>query len=250
MTEFNCVIIDDQEKAREMLQMHLASQCPNVVVKEKFDNPQSGAAFVNANNIHIVFLDIEMGNSTGFDLFDTIKLNQGLPLIIFVTAHTGYAIEAIKADAFDYILKPINPTELSNTVTKAKDQIEEIIFQQKIQSNFFSEASDHNQLKVLVSGGVEFIKKRDIIYLKAARNYTEIYLKGGRQILASKTLSHFDKSLSDHSFVRSHRSYLVNLLEIRAFRTADGGYLEMTENHRANITSANKDILMERMAEL
>ena len=250
MKKFECIIIDDQKKSRELLQFHLIEHCPNIQVVEKFDNPVSGADFLNNQSLDLVFLDVEMGTMTGFDIFEHIQDKQELPLIIFVTAHAGYAIEAIKVNAFDYVLKPIDPKELARTVKKAVDRVEEINFQTKIQQAFFEEASDHDQLQVLVSGGVEFIKKRDIIYMKASRNYTEIYLKNGRQLIASKTLSYFEELMDHASFVRSHRSYLVNIKEIRAFRTADGGYLELTENHRANITSANKDILMKKMTEL
>ncbi len=250
MNDLKCIIIDDMEKAREMLAMHLSRECPNVSVLEKFDNPLSASEYLSTHDIHIVFLDVEMGDQTGFDIFSVYEKTDALPLFIFVTAHSGYAIDAIKADAFDYLLKPINPDELKQVIKKARARIEEHIFQQRIQQTFFNAEPQHNQIQVLVSGGVEFIEKMDIIYLKASRNYTEIFLKHGRQILASKPLAHFEEVLSTQAFVRCHRSYIVNIHEIRAFRTADGGYLELTENHRASITSANKEVLLARMKEL
>ena len=250
MRDLECIIIDDQKKSRELLQYHLKERCPHIQVLDQFDNPMSGADYLNSHRVDLVFLDVEMGSMTGFDLFQHLQNKEELPLIIFVTAHSGYAIEAIKSDAFDYVLKPIDPEELVNTLKKAEERIEEINFQQKINATFFEKSSNQDQLQVLVSGGVEFIKKNDIIYLKASRNYTEFYLKGGRQIVASNPLTYFEQAINDPYFVRSHRSYVVNMKEIRAFRTADGGYLELTENHRANITSANKDILMSKMGEL
>jgi len=250
MNKLSCIIIDDQKKAREMIGMHLEANCPHVDIRGMFPEPQSGAEFLNKNRIDIVFLDVEMGEFTGFDIFENIDRSGHIPLFIFVTGHSDYAVDAIKLDAFDFILKPVSPDEIVRVIEKAEAKTKEILFQQRIQQTFFDNDKKNDQLQVLVSGGVDFIKTNDIIYLKASRNYTEIYLKGGRQIMASKPLLYFEEQLKSTRFVRSHRSYIVNLKEVRAFRTADGGYLELTENHRASITAGNKEILMNRMADM
>ncbi len=250
MISLSCIIVDDQRKAREMLAHHLENLRPTIKILDSFDHPAKAANFLNSNNVELVFLDVEMGSVTGFDLFKSLAPKKSLPLFIFVTAHQDYAIDAIKADAFDYVLKPINSDELKVVLGKAEQKIEEITFQDRIQQLFLHQPKDTGQLQVLVSGGVEFIRAANIIYLKAARNYTEIYLKGGKQIIASKPLAHFEPQLESSIFLRCHRSYIVNIKEIRAFRTSEGGYLELTENHRASITQANKETLMDRMRAL
>lgn len=156
----------------------------------------------------VVVLDISLPDGTGFDVLET--LGEISFEVIFLTAHENYALQAIKNNAFDYILKPLQSKEMHDVLRKVKLKCEEKI-----------KGAGLNKLALNTVEGVEFINIEEIKYLQASSNYTEIVTVGDEKILASKTLKSFEELLED-PFCRVHKSYMINTKLIKRYDKSDG----------------------------
>lgn len=175
----------------------------------------------------LVFLDIEMPGLSGFDI---LELLNDIPMrIVFTTAYSEYAIEAVGFKAEAYLLKPIQPEDLKVVIDELYHQFNQPLIN----------ASIKDKLPVAYQEGIELIPYREIIYCHSNDNYTDIFLLSGRKIVASKTLKYFSEQLPADKFFRIHKSYLVNLMHIKKYLKLDGGVLLM-ENEASLPVSRNK----------
>jgi two-component system LytT family response regulator len=219
------VIIDDEGKARRILEALLNQNCEDVKVVAVADDVPSGVKMINREQPDIVFLDIEMPGFSGFQLlefFDEIDFD-----IIFTTAYSEHALKAFEVSAIDYLLKPIQIDQLIKAVDKVRSkkaaQINEKIntLKENLRENKIS------KIALPVADGLLFVKPEEILYLKAESSYTNIYLAENKTILVSKTLKEFEKLIDHPHFMRIHRSYFVNLNHIKQYFKSDGGHIEM-----------------------
>jgi two-component system LytT family response regulator len=219
------VIIDDEGKARRILEALLNQNCEDVEVVAVADDVPSGVKMINREQPDIVFLDIEMPGFSGFQLlefFDEIDFD-----IIFTTAYSEHALKAFEVSAIDYLLKPIQIDQLIKAVDKVRSkkaaQINEKIntLKENLRENKIS------KIALPVADGLLFVKPEEILYLKAESSYTNIYLAENKTILVSKTLKEFEKLIDHPHFMRIHRSYFVNLNHIKQYFKSDGGHIEM-----------------------
>ncbi len=233
------VIIDNEQSAQETLSKLLEIHCKEVRLLGTADGVKSGLELINKHQPDLVFLDIQMGPDTGFDLLQRLlKVNFA---VIFTTSYDQYALKAIKFNALDYLLKPIVPEELILAVTKIK--ISKDYGNQNLRvANFIDHLTNNKVSKIILptSGGFTLIEIEEIIRCEADRNYTNIYLKNGSKILCSQTLKHFDDLLIDHNFFRSHHSHLVNTNYIVNYmrqkdsqiKLSDGTIIPISKNKR------------------
>jgi two-component system LytT family response regulator len=190
----------------------------------------------------LVFLDIQMPNKNGFELFKEIKeINFE---VIFTTAHSEYAIEAIKRSALDYILKPINYIDLLGAVTRYENKSKKE--SQQKQFNVLLENIDtgdvaHKKMAISTDTGIEFVKYNSIIFLEAQNNYTKINLIDGTSIIASKTLKYFEELLPSELFFRIHKTYLVNMNFVKRFFKIDDFLVELTTGAKLPISLRKKN---------
>lgn len=177
----------------------------------------------------VLVLDISLPDGTGFDVLDAVgDLNFEL---IFLTAHENFAIQAIKKQALDYLLKPLHSAEMHKVLLKVQSKIlanKKEVFAKKIALNTIE--------------GVEFINLDEILYLKASSAYTEIYLNKGHCIIASRTLKSFEEALSN-PFVRVHNSYIVNMNFIKNFDKSDA-VLYLENGQSIAVSKSKKDQLL------
>ena len=186
----------------------------------------------------LLFLDIEMPNLNGFEL---LKQFEKIPFkVIFTTAYDQYAIKALKINALDYLLKPIDPDELRSALDKfIEDQIittdEQISHLNQFKSNQLTDT-----IALSTNKGLIFIKTKDIMYFEADGSYTHVILSNGESYLVSKSLANFEEVLEDIPlFFRSHKSNLVNLNFIKQYIRGEGGELIM-QNNKSIVLSRNK----------
>jgi two-component system LytT family response regulator len=190
----------------------------------------------------LVFLDIQMPNKNGFELFKEVKeINFE---VIFTTAHSEYAIEAIKRSALDYLLKPINYIDLLGAVTRFENKSKKE--SQQKQFNVLLENIDtgdvaHKKLAISTETGIEFVKFNSIVYLEAQNNYTKINLLDGTTIIASKTLKSFDELLPSELFFRIHKSYLINMNFVKRFFKIDDFLVELTTGEKLPLSYRKKN---------
>lgn len=200
-------IIEDELNVQETLKSLLKEFCPEIEVITTATSIRSAVEKLENIQPDIVFLDIHLPDGEGFDILNQLTFT---PKIICTTAYESFAIEAIKHDVIDYLLKPIIPEELAEAVEKAQVEIEK---ENKL--NTFQE--DKTEKIILKTKEDIFrIKSSDLLYCEADGNYTRIHVLKEKPILLSKTLKKIEELLSRYGFIRVHQSFLVNPKHIKS----------------------------------
>ena len=248
--QIRAIIVDDEEKARNMLQMLLDEHCPDVNVITHCKNVPEAVAAINAHQPDIVFLDVDMPGYSGFQLLDFFpEVNFD---IVFTTAFSEYALKAFRVSALDFLLKPIDIDELIQAVAKSKHKKSPEIYNRQLHLIRESQQKKAPEtIAVYTSEAVEFIRTEEIVLLEADRAYTKIMLLSGNVILVSKNIKDFEETLSSHPhFFRSHRSYIINLKHVLRYSKADGGAIEMKLQKEVPISKDAKTIFISKMESL
>lgn len=231
------IIVDDEKHAIITLE-HLLKKFEEVEILDKIQDSKKAKDIILEKQPDLLFLDIEMPSLNGFDLlaqFETIDFK-----VIFTTAYDQYAIKALKLNALDYLLKPIDQEELRLALDKfLQDQLftsnEQIAHLKQFKHNQMNET-----LALSTSKGLFFIKIKDVMYFEADGSYTHVIMSSGDKHLVSKSLTNFEEVLSDNPlFFRSHKSNLVNLNFIKQYIRGEGGELIMA-NDKSIVLSRNK----------
>lgn len=236
------IIIDDELKAREGLQLTLQKFCPRIEVVASCATPAEGKNSILAFKPDLVFLDVQMPHQSGFNLLE--ELDHFDFEVIFVTAHDRYAIKAIKFSALDYLLKPLDIDELQKAVNKAAERIGN----KSSRNNYSSllkniKYPSHNieKLAIPTLEGIMFEAVNDIVYCEADRNYTSLIMIDNRKIIVSKHLKDFENMLSDCGFFRIHHAYLINLKYVKKYIKGEGGYVILEGNHHLDVSKRKKE---------
>lgn len=228
-----CVIIDDEKPARDTLSLMIKNFCPELNVIGEAETVNDAYQLLESESPLVIFLDVKMNDQTGFDLLR--KINANNYYIVFVTAYNQYAIDAIKSDANDYILKPINPDELSEVVNRF------------LKSNFYSERKKKNNHKsLLLPSKNKFIavNTKEIIRVEADNNYSNIFLKDGSIILVSKNLKSFEELINSTYFIRVHSKHLVNKENIKSITKGQDASLELLDGTIIPVSRERKSGLL------
>ena len=246
------LIIDDEAHMRDTLVKLLELHCPEVLVVGQASGVVTGAAAINEFHPDLVFLDIQMKDGTGFDLL------YNLPSIdfkvIFVTAYDKYALQAFRCSAVDYLLKPVNPELLTDAVKRAGQMIQEHFnLQMKaLEENLKSVNKQHKKIIIKTTENIHLLDMKNIISCESDNSYTTIHTSEGDKIVVSKTLKDYEDLLADCGFYRVHKSYLINLLQIKRFERQDGGSIVMSNDLKIPVASRKRDellLLFEKLAE-
>jgi two-component system LytT family response regulator len=230
---------------RQSLEMMLMSSCPNVKVIATADGVKSGIAAINKHHPDLVFLDIKMGDGTGFDLLK--KLEPIDFKLIFITAYDQYAVKAFKFSALDYLLKPVDPDELQHAVEKTEQIIKEGIKIQldALEDNMDSGEKSGKKIILRTFDNIHLVHTKDIVYCESDGNYTTFYLLNDTKIMVSNRLKEYDEMLSEYGFFRVHKSYLINLSHIIRFEKAEGGSVVLNNDYKVPVASRKREQLME-----
>lgn len=217
------VIIDDEVNAQNLLEKTLERFFPNKFnIVEKCDSVDSGVSAIKIYEPELVFLDIQMPEKNGFELFkyfDVINFE-----VIFTTAYNQFAIKAIKRSALDYLLKPINSLELSEAVKKFENRSKGSLAQKKLALLLENlNVNDQNVSKIAFPTveGFELIHSNQILYCKAESNYCCIKKIDGHMKTATKTLKYVEEVLPHNSFKRIHKSFVINLNYVVRYHKAN-----------------------------
>ena len=207
---------------------------------------KTGKSAILKHNPDIVFLDIQMPDGSGFKLlesFEQIDFD-----VIFTTAYDQFAIKAIKFSALDYLLKPIFPEDLVEAVKKAekkrsgqgsKESIEVLLQHMK------KPETDNPKIVLATSEKINVVNIKDIIRCASDNYYTFFYFTDGTRLLISKTLKENEELLSEHNFIRPHKSHLINIMYIKGFLKQDGGYVMMSDGSKVPVSRRKKEKIIE-----
>jgi len=249
VSTYRALIIDDSDNSRITLMHDLKLHCPQIVVVGEADGVQRGLEAIRENKPDVVFLDIEMGDGTGFDLLNGLKeINFQ---IIFTTAHDAYGIKAIKFSALDYLLKPVDVQELVKAVAKldknaSNKQVKDSI-QLLLENMRDSKHPAGKRLALHSLEKVHLVSIDDIVRCESQGAYTIFHLKSKEQILATKNLKEFEQMLEEHDFIRVHHSHLINFAYIKEYIKKDGGYAIMTDKSEVPVSFRKRAHLLQMM---
>ena len=233
------VIVDDEIKALESLSWELSNLSDEVEIIASFTDANDALNYLEDNTPDCLFLDIEMPAMDGFQFIKKLN-NKEFPVVI-TTAYSQYALKALKNEAIDYLLKPIDTDDLSNTIKKIKkynaknytaDKFEKILL------NFNSNSLD-KKITVNTDGKLIFLEADDILYAESDGNYSTIFLTNGQKLVLTKKLKEVNALLPTDSFFRIHNSYIVNLGQIKEFLKTDG-YVILKSNDKIPVSRQKK----------
>lgn len=248
MPMLKALIIDDEIKARNVLQHYITNFIPEVSEVRQADGVDNALGILQSYKPDLVFLDVEMPHKNGFQFLIETKDPQFD--VIFTTAYNQYAIQAIRFSALDYLLKPVDPDELKEAVARHLEKRESRGENKELYQNLVNniEKREVKDFKIAVpsSDGVYFFTIDEILRLEADRSYTHIHLVKKRPFIASKTLKHFEEMLEEFNFIRTHKSHLVNPQHITRV-TSDNDYLLLTDGSRVEVSRRKKDEVLQQL---
>lgn len=242
MKKYSAILVDDEFSALQNLHKKVVKAGNQVAVIATFQEPKEAIMSIIENAPDIVFLDIQMPGMTGFELLQHIPTLTSQ--VIFSTAYNKYALEALKNNAVDYVLKPVDKDELKKAIDKAIDNIEK----KATDSNanlveLLNKIIDRDhKLKVPTQKGISFIPQEEVIHLEGYDGYTKIHLIDGKTLTSSYNLGKFSDYLDDY-FFKCHKSHIVNIKAVRAFENE--GYVVLGENYRVPITKTYKQAFLD-----
>lgn len=243
--QISCVIIDDEPNAVNVLSKFIESYCPTVNVLGTANNIEDGVAAIEEHNPQLVFLDIEMPMGSGFDLLARVEDRKFH--VVFITAYDHYAVQAIKNEAVDYILKPVDIDDLVNAVNKVTKKLHEPKSVKEVLRKVTLE--DNAKLAIPTLYGHQFLDPDHIIHIRAEGSYSVIHTSSEGEIMVSKNLKSIENALKQDCFLRVHRSHIVNLDKVKELHKNDGGYLVLNNGDRVEIGGSSKQIIMEKLNE-
>lgn len=240
------IIVDDEQGGIDNLRELIRKYCPQVKVIGEGANADEAKKLIDELSPELVFLDIEMPFSNGFDLLAGYeKINFE---IIFVTAFEKYVLKAIKLSACDYIMKPIDVSELIAAVAKAAERISlkaESMHLRTFLANI--KEPDHKDRKIALPSlhGFIFVKAGDVIHCEADGSCTWFHVTGREKLLVTKNLGEYEDLLGDKDFIRVHHAHLINRHHIVEFKKGNAPIVIMSNGTSITVSQRKRDILLE-----
>jgi len=235
------IIVDDIPEAILVLKADLENYCVNIDVIGSAEGVVSGAKLIRETKPDLVFLDIQMKDGSGFDLLDLVR---EIPFkLIFTTASDEYAVKAFKFSAVDYLLKPIDPDELMDAVSRVEQQDKPSQRLDLLKENFVTT----KKIALNTLDKIHIVTIEDILRCESNINYTQFFFTDGSKLLVTKTLKEFDHLLSEHGFIRVHQSHLINTNFIKEFLKSDG-MIVMKDGTKVPVSTRKKQVLMDMIA--
>lgn len=206
-----CLIVDDEQAARENISAMLAAIDPEINIFEA-SGVLEARDLVMSKTPDVIFLDINMPDYNGFDLMELIDCTK--IIVVVVTAHLDYSINAIRKQVFDFLLKPFGFSTMRETLNRIKSEKEK-------RTNTIDVHLNRN-LIFKTKTEVYYLLPEDIVYFESDNNYTTIFTLKGQKILLSKTIKIIESELVEfNNFIRVHRSYIVNADYINKYNSSD-----------------------------
>ncbi|WP_298901472.1 LytTR family DNA-binding domain-containing protein [uncultured Psychroserpens sp.] len=240
------VIVDDEPKAIQGLSWELTNFSEDIEIIETFSNPEEAIGYLNNNTPDCLFLDIQMPTMDGFQFLE--KLSNKDFAVVITTAYDEYAIKALKHEAIDYLLKPIDSDDLEDTIQKIKKFNSRLVNSSKIEDVLlsFNERFDKKKITINTDGKLIFLDIDDILYVESDGNYSTIVTTKQQNIVITKKLKEVNAILPDHYFFRIHNSFIINLNKIKEF-IKNEGYVVMESNHKIPVARQRKSDFLEKL---
>ena len=246
----NCYIVDDEPNNVDSIRYILKNNYPELfVVGYQID---SSKAIVEINQLKpdLLFLDIQMPNKNGFELLNDLS-HKGFE-VIFITAYDQYGIQAVKISALDYLLKPINESELAKAIEKAEIKINAKRKNTNLENLLrnFNDKSTEPKIALIINKQTRYVPISEITRCQADNNYTEVYFKDGRKVILSKTLKDLEEMLEGFGFLRCHHSHLINIKYIRGVQGPGFNKILLNSDVLIPISRMKKELIRNTIAKI
>ncbi len=238
------IIIDDEAKGRITLEKMIEDYCTNIKIVATAEDVLSGVKVIHAHQPDLVFLDIEMPNYSGFKLieyFDKVDFE-----VIFTTAYSQHAIQAFKVSAIAYLLKPIDIQELQEAIAKVEKLRQSRQDDYRIQ--YLQESLSNDKLERIVLPAQNswiYLNLDEINYLESEGRNTIVHLADSTKQHSTQSLKECQQALENTTFIRIHRSFIVNLRHIKHYSKGRDSYVQMDNDVRIDVGKNYKDELNE-----
>lgn len=243
------IVVDDERPSREALATYIRDYCHGTQIVAECDSVKSAYSAILSEEPHLVFLDIEMPNGSGFDLLRMFK-NPTFK-VIFVTAFSDYAIRAFRFSAVDYLLKPVKVDELVDAVAKVKSGYSPGDSLKSLNSLFESVQSGESGPKNLVisdTKGFTVVRINELILVQGEGYVTHFHLTGRRKVSSSKNLKFYEELLESAGIIRVHHAWLANLAFVKGYNRQ--GEITMEDDLRCPLGSSYKNRFMEMISKI
>ncbi len=242
----NAVIVDDEPKAIQSLSWELNNFNEDIKIIKTFTNPEDALVFLKTNTPDCLFLDIQMPTMDGFQFLE--KLTNREFAIVITTAYDEYAIKALKLEAIDYLLKPIDSDDLNDTIQKIIKFNSKILNSNKLEKFLLDINKKQSDKKITLNtdGKLIFLKTEDILFIQSDGNYSTFFLIKNKKLVVTKKLKDVNNLLPEHEFFRIHNSFIVNLNKVTEFLKNEG-YVVMESNHKIPVARQRKSDFLEKL---
>ena len=246
MAMVKAVIVDDEPKAIQGLSWELTNFSDDIEIINTFTNPEDALIFLEKHSPDCLFLDIQMPTMDGFQFLS--KLKKRAFAVVITTAYDEYAIKALKHEALDYLLKPVDSDDLKDTIQKIKKFNSKIVNSEKLEQVLlkFNKSIQKKKITINTDGKLIFIDSESIIYVESEGNYSTLFLEDSSKMVLTKKLKEVNQLLPENQFFRIHNSYIVNLNKIKEFYKSEG-YVVMSSNHKIPVARQRKSGFLEKL---
>ncbi|TMI81350.1 MAG: response regulator transcription factor [Bacteroidetes bacterium] len=245
------ILVDDEPDGIRTLKKMLELHCPNVEVTATCSNAIAAKHQIKELQPDVVFLDIQMPGKSGLELLTELPAKSFE--IIFVTAHNEYMLQALQYSAADYLLKPVDEDRLIEAVQRVENRLEagKKEGMTEVLLHNLSKTGNPSEMRLCLPTlkGFIVLKLDEIIYCEAERSYTVFHLDKNKTVIVSKPLLDYENLLKDTSFLRIHKSFLINLHHVKEYQRGEGGMVIMSDDAEIEVSRRKKDQFLLKIKE-
>jgi two-component system, LytTR family, response regulator len=246
------ILVDDEPDGIRTLQKMLGAHCPAVQIVASCSSAAAAKQQIELLKPDVVFLDIQMPGKTGLEMLTEISPKDFE--VIFVTAYNEYMLQALQYSAADYLLKPVDEDRLIEAVKRVEQRLDNSKKEDRTNALMYNLAQVGHpaamRLCLPTLKGFIVLKLEEILYCEAERSYTVFHLDNGKTVTVSKPLADYDQLLKDTSFLRVHKSFLVNMMHVREYQRGEGGMVIMSNGAEIEISRRKKDLFLMKVKEV
>jgi two-component system, LytTR family, response regulator len=243
----HALIIDDEEHGLKSLELLIKNFIPEIKIVATAMDPEQSVELINNYRPDLVFLDINMPKMNGFEVLNKIEFKKFQ--LIFTTAHEEYALQAIKKQAIDYLLKPVNIKELKKAVEKAQAAIQQETQTPDVLKLLREISISSMRVRVPTKAGVDLVPSEKVMYIEGHSNKAVITFSNGHQVKVICSLKEYEENLClpETKFIRVHNSFIINLDHVTKYTKDDGSYTILMAKKNIPISKQKKEEFLRRI---
>ncbi len=246
------ILIDDEPDGIRALKKMLEVHCPQITIDATCSSAQQAKEKITELHPDVIFLDIQMPGKSGLELLTELPSRNFE--VIFVTAHNEYMLQALQYSAADYLLKPVDEDRLMEAVERVEKRLQSGKKEERNEAllHNLSKAGNPSEMRLCLPTlkGFIVLKLDEIIYCEAERSYTIFHLEGKKVVTVSRPLIEYEHLLEDTSFLRIHKSFLINMQHVKEYQKGEGGLVILSDGTEIEVSRRKKDMFLEKVKEV